>query len=336
VSTPTPAPAAAAATSLGFAPAAAAKPSTGISLPLGKCINVDGDLDMPLGGNSDWPTITNADFARIKAAGFVSIRLPVRWAVHAGSTAPYTIDPKFIASVKTQIDQARANGLNVLVDLHYFDQAATDPVGQTPRLTALWKQIGTALASYPSANVWFELMNEPNTITPDQLAALLKPALAAVRATNPTRPVIIGGTKWSEVEALDTLILPDDPYVVPEFHFYNPMQFTHQGAPWVAGVQATGITFGSANDVAQLNWYVKQVKAYMTKTGRVPILGEYGAIVLASAGDRAKFIGSTSAAFASIGVQSCVWDYGGRWFNLWNGTGWRGQEFGAIQTTVKQ
>jgi endoglucanase len=330
--------AAVAATSLGFVPATAARPTAGITLPLGKCINVDGDLDMPLGGNPSWPTITNNDFARIRAAGFQSVRLPVRWAVHASSTAPYTIDPKFIASVRTQIDQARMNRLNVIIDLHYFDQAATDPVGQTPRLAALWKQIGYALSYYPSANafsnVWFQLMNEPNTISPDQLATLLKPALAAVRTNNPTRPVIIGGTRYSAVESLDTLVLPDDPYVVPEFHFYNPMEFTHQGAPWVPGAEKTGVTYGSATDVAQLNWYVKQVKAYMTKTGRVPIMGEYGAIVLASASDRAKFIGASSAAFASIGVQGCVWDYGGQWFNLWNSTGWRGQEFSAIQTTV--
>ena len=65
------------------------------------------------------------------------------------------------------------------------------------------------------------------------LLAVLEPALAEVRASNPTRPVVIGGEFWSGINSLATIPLPDDPYLVVTFHYYDPFNFTHQGARWV-------------------------------------------------------------------------------------------------------
>lgn len=59
------------------------------------------------------------------------------------------------------------------------------------------------------------------------------PALAAVRATNPTRPVLIGGQDWGGINSLATLPMPDDPYVVPTFHYYDPLTITHQGSTFI-------------------------------------------------------------------------------------------------------
>ena len=57
--------------------------------------------------------------------------------------------------------------------------------------------------------MWFELLNEPNTnVNDSNLLTILNPALAHVRATNATRPVIIGGQNWSGVDSLATLTLP--------------------------------------------------------------------------------------------------------------------------------
>ena len=37
--------------------------------------------------------------AALKAAGFDSVRIPIKWSAHAAKTAPYTIDPAFMDRV---------------------------------------------------------------------------------------------------------------------------------------------------------------------------------------------------------------------------------------------
>ena len=61
------------------------------------------------------------------------------------------------------------------------------------------------------------------------------PLLAAVRKTNPTRPVIVGPGFWNGISALDKLKLPPDKNLILTVHFYDPLQFTHQGTPWMEG-----------------------------------------------------------------------------------------------------
>ncbi|MBO9713180.1 MAG: glycoside hydrolase family 5 protein [Sphingomonas sp.] len=255
--------------------------------------------------------IQDSDFATIKAAGFATIRLPVWFSGHALSAAPYTIDATFMARVRHVVDGATAAGLNVLIDMHNFDDLFTDPAGNTTRLAEMWRQIAVEFQSQPSS-VWFELINEPHgNLTNANLVATLTPAITAIRVTNPTRPIIIGGENWSGVDSLATLTLPADPYLVPTIHSYDPFNFTHQGATWVTPTPPLGTTFGSASDYAGLNANLQKVRDYITRTGRVPFVGEYGAIddTGIPLDQRILYYRQMSAAYASIGIQTCAWAY---------------------------
>jgi endoglucanase len=330
--TPAPPPKASAAD---YVPAAAFKPSAGISLPIGKCVNMGNHLEAPNEG--DWGrAIADGDFAIIKAAGFNTIRLPVRWSTHALAAAPYTIDAAWMARVRHVVDTARAAGLNVILNLHHYDEMATAPAAHAARFAELWKQIGAAFADEPVASVWFELMNEPNGALNDgNLPGILAPALANVRATNPTRPVIIGGQNWSGVPSLATLTLPADPYVIATIHTYDPFAFTHQGATWITPTPPLGRNFGDAADKAELDANLQKVRDYMTRTGRAVFVGEYGAnddpgVPLA---ERVNYYGTITAAYASIGVPSCAWAYTNT-FRLRDGNAWLPGMVDALRTTT--
>lgn len=318
-----------------YTPAAARVPTTGISIPVGKCVNMGNHLEPPNEG--DWGrAIADGDFAIIKAAGFDTIRLPVRWSSHALVAAPYTIDAAWMARVKHVVDAARAAGLNVMLNLHHYEEMATAPAAHATRFAELWKQIAAEFAGYPTASLWFELMNEPNgALNDSNLAVILAPALANVRATNPTRPVIIGGQNWSGVDSLGTLAIPADPYVVATIHTYDPFDFTHQGATWVTPTPALGRTFGSAADHAGLESNLQKVRDFMTRTGRTVFVGEYGANDVAGVplSERIKYYGTISAAYASIGVQSCAWAYANT-FRLRDGSTWLPGMIEAIRTTT--
>src|SRR4051794_30150252 len=92
-----------------YTPAPAAVPKTGPQLPIGKCVNMGNHLEPPTEGGWGGRAIADDDFAIIKAAGFDSIRLPVRWSSHAQASAPYTIDPVFMARVKHLVGLAEAS-----------------------------------------------------------------------------------------------------------------------------------------------------------------------------------------------------------------------------------
>jgi endoglucanase len=316
-----------------YAPAPAARATTGPTLPISRCVNIANMLEARREGDWGRP-FQDADAARIRQAGFATVRLPVRFSSHALATPPYTIDPAFMTRVRHVVDANLAAGLNVIIDLHNYDELFTDPNGNKARFTELWRQVAAEFRGAP-ANVWFELINEPHgALTDANLLDVLSPALAAVRATNPTRPVIIGGQNYSGIDSLATLAFPDDPNIVPTFHYYDPFDFTHQGARFINPVLPTGRSFGTAADAAQLESALAKVRNFMSRTGRVPFAGEYGAYDRIPLDQRAAYYRTISTAFASIGIQSCAWGYTNT-FHLWNdGSGWLTQISDGIGTTT--
>ncbi len=326
--TPTPTPT--------YTPTAAAVPTTGIHLPIGKCVNMGNMLEAQPNEGSWGRAIVDGDFTIIRTAGFDTVRVPVWFSGHALTGAPYTIDATFMARARHVADAASAAGLNVIVDMHNFDELFADPTGNTVRFTEMWRQIGVAFASAPS-NVWFELINEPHgSLTNANLTTVITPVIAAIRTTNPTRPIIQGGQDWSGVSSLATLNLPADPYIVPTIHTYDPFNFTHQGATWVTPTPPLGRVFGSAADYTELEANLQKVRDYITRTGRVPFVGEYGAIddTGISLDQRILYYRQMTSAYASIGVQTCAWGYTNT-FRLRDQTGdWLPGIVDAIKTTT--
>ena len=310
---PTPAPTAAPAPAPSPAPTPSATPVlTHANTRIGACVNMGNHLEAPTEG--DWGrAIAPGDFAEIAAQGFATVRLPVRFSNHAGTAPPYAIDPAFMNRVEQVVDSARAAGLRVILDLHHYDDPQgsifADPAGQTARFAALWRQIAERFRD-KDGQVWFELLNEPHDrLTHANLRAVLDPALREVRATNPTRPVVIGGESWSGINSLAALPLPDDPYLVATFHYYDPFAFTHQGAPWVTPVMPTGVPFPRGTDAADLAANVLKAEAFIARTGRPLFLGEYGAYEGIPLAQRVTYYGTVHDAFAAAGVDGCAWAY---------------------------
>lgn len=282
------------------------------SLPVGTCINMGNSLEPPQEGSWGGSAISKADFANIKAAGFDTVRIPVRWHNKSQETAPYTVDPDWMARVVQVVDWAIAADLNVILNSHHFDPIYEDPIATAPWHGGVWKQIAAQFADYPEERLWFELENEPhNKFDHSNLLETLAPALAAVRATNPTRPVIYGGEEWSGINSLVTLPLPDDPNIFPTFHYYDPFEFTHQGASWTEpNIPPPGRKFGSEADRERLAADVEKVRAYIARTGKVPFMGETGAYDLhVSTSERAAYHRAVNDAFAPVGIGMCMWGY---------------------------
>lgn len=303
-----------------FLPAPAAHARLGPTVQLGKCVNLANTLEPPKEG--DWgPAFRDEDARIIREAGFSTVRVPVNFLGHAGATPPYALDRTFMARVRHVVDTLRASGLNVIVDQHENQDLSAAPEENRDRSAAVWRQVAVALRDEP-ANVWFELLNEPHDrLTDANLLATLEPSLSAIRESNPKRIVVLGGERWSGTDSLETLPLPNDPYVVPTFHYYDPFEFTHQGATFVHPSPPFGRSFGGPADAAQLQIALAKVKAFMARTGRVPFVGEYGAIETIPLDQRTLYYRTVSSAFASVGIASCAWGYRNA-FPLWKNGKW--------------
>jgi endoglucanase len=314
-----------------FTPAPAATPRAGATLRLGKCVNLSNMLEAPNEGA--WGRgFRDSDIANIASKGFTAIRLPARFSAHADRKPPYAIDTGFMKRVRRITDFATAAGMAVVVDMHHYEEIFRDPAGEAPRFAAMWRQIGAAFKDAP-ASVYFELINEPHDkFDASNLWAVQSPALAAVRESNPTRPVVIDGPSWASLDGMIATQFPDDPNLVPTFHYYDPANFGFDKAPWMN--PPVRETFGSAADIAELNGVLAKIQAYMTKTGRVPFVGEFGANEARAVDQRAIYYGMVSAAFASIGLQGCAWGYTNT-HQLWrDGKGWEPGIADAIVTTA--
>ena len=158
----------------------------------------------------------------------------------------------------------------------------------------------------------FELLNEPHgALDARAWNALLAKLLQVVRKTNPTRNVVVGPTRWNNLEELDTLRLPeDDRHLVVTFHYYEPFAFTHQGASWVEPQfsEKTGVRF-TPEQVAKIESDFDKVEAWSRRHGRPILLGEYGAYDKAPMEDRVLWTRTVARAAEKRGFAHLYWQF---------------------------
>lgn len=285
-------------------------PAATNSIPVGKCINLGNTFEPPAEAAWGGRAATAKDMRNIATAGFDTIRIPVRWDTHSGAGPEFRIDGKYLARVKSIVDAAQKEGLNVILNSHHFERIHKEPLESAPQLAAMWKQIAFAFAGYSRDTLWFEMENEPHDkFDHSNLLAVLGPALTEIRKTNPDRPVIIGGEKWSGIDSLATLPLPADPHVIPTFHYYDPFDFTHQGASWVDQPPPLGRSYGSADDGKLLERDVQKVRDYIARTGKTPFMGETGAHTTVPLDGRIAYHSAVTKAFEPTGIGMCMWAY---------------------------
>ena len=258
---------------------------------LARSVNLGNALEAPNEG--EWGVTLKEEFFQvIHQKGFTAVRLPVRWSTHALKEAPYTIDPEFFKRVDWAVEQAFANNLAIVVNMHHYEEMALDPTGHQARYIAIWEQIAEHYQSYPNA-LLFEPINEPNgLLNAKHWNDLIAVVLPVIRTTNPTRNIVIGPAEWNGVRALDELTLPpDDRHIIVTFHYYNPFQFTHQGAEWVQGAESwLGTEWkGSSAEKQVLQYDFKQVEQWATDSQRPIFMGEFGAYSKADMNSRVRW-----------------------------------------------
>jgi endoglucanase len=252
--------------------------------------------------------IEENDFALIHNAGFTLIRVPISWAAHVGPAPDYTIDPAFFSRIDWVVVQAEKNGLIAILDNHNDDKLMKDPDTNAARFVATWKQIAQHYKEAPPS-VWFELLNEPNgKLDAAAWNNLIALTLPNIRASNPTRTIVVGPTHWNSIGALEKLKLPDrDQNLLVTIHFYDPMTFTHQGASWIQGSDKwLGNTWGTDAEKKAVTDSFDQAAAWGLEHKRPLYLGEFGAF---SKGDMDSRVRWTAFVARAAEAHDFPWTY---------------------------
>jgi aryl-phospho-beta-D-glucosidase BglC (GH1 family) len=181
--------------------------------------------------------INDAQLAEIRATGFQHVRLVIEPRLLLNESSPEQLDPRVLGHLRTAIDRLLNQDLAVIVDVHAWEawlnnERLTDPDLQVA-YASMWGALARELSTTDPEMVYLEVMNEPAPDDPSIWQPILERFVQAIRTSAPEHTIIVGGAYWNSIDGLLLLTSLADTNLVYNFHFYEPMVFTHQGAGWL-------------------------------------------------------------------------------------------------------
>jgi endoglucanase len=175
----------------------------------------------------------DGDIALMAQLGFDNVRLSIDAAPLARGL--FGRDTDFMGRLDHAVDQMLAKGMAVQIDIHpesdYKKRVSSTSEG-VDRFVMLWRKLAAHYADRNPDLIFYEIMNEPEERDPYRWAGVQARAAAAIREAAPKNTIIATGPNWSSIADLLTQEPLPDGNVVYTFHFYEPHEFTHQGAGW--------------------------------------------------------------------------------------------------------
>ena len=287
---------------------------------------------------------TERDIALIKSMGFDHVRFPVNPVPLMDEADPALLKPEYLRLLDGALDMILASGLRVVVDIHPSDEfklklRADDRA--VAAFTDFWRSLAHHLSQRDPERVFLEILNESMVEDPYRWIGIQAKVAAAIREGAPGHTIIATGARWSSIDQLLLLEPLADRNVIYIFHFYEPHDFTHQGATWGAdfwpylkGVPypsspelIAGLLSAVENQAAQAalkfygeeRWDAKRVQkeiALAADWGRrhnVPLMcNEFGVFrTYTPTAARIRWIEDVRTALERRGISWTMWDYAG-------------------------
>jgi aryl-phospho-beta-D-glucosidase BglC (GH1 family) len=289
-------------------------------------------------------TFTNeADLKLIHEMGFDSVRLGVEPSliVRHGQLNP--ANPEAVAHLDRSIDRALANHLAVMLCVFPNDDYKRNLATErgVDDFVLLWRVLAAHFSKTDPDKVFFELMNEPEVQDPYRWMGVQARVVEAIRGVDTDHTIVATAANYSSLPDLLQLEPLRDANVIYNFHFYEPYQFTHQGASWGSSewvffkdipYPATPDTLAAQmknvpSDPARYNlflygiggWSRQSISARIAfaaawaRERKVPLIcNEFGAYRdTADPASRARWISDVRSALEENHIGWAMWDYRG-------------------------
>ena len=224
----------------------------------------------------------------------------------------------------------RKRGLKVVLDLHKTAGYSFD-VGEKEggffsseayqqRFYRLWE--GLARRFSDPDNIAFELLNEvtdPSVI--GEWNRIAAECIRRIRGIAPASLILVGSYGNNSPDAVKDLDPPADDRVIYNFHCYDPLPFTHQGAPWVPKLDLEKRVSFEEADITPAYFEERFASAIRTAEERGTTLycGEYGVIDRATPEDTVKWYRTINEVFEKHEIARSAWSYRQMDFGLSDG-----------------
>lgn len=263
--------------------------------------------------------ITEPDFEKIASWGLDHIRIPVDYNVLENGDGTY--NESGFTRIDNAIRFAKKYGLNVVVDLHKTagfsfdaDEKETgffESEKYQERFYKLWEELSKHFGKY-SDFVAFELLNE---VTEqhyiDAWNRISRECIRRVRTYAPDTLILLGSYWNNSPEAVKDLEKPYDDKVIYNFHCYSPLEYTHQGAPWVDIIdQAARFHFEDMEITPEyFEGLFTEAMEKAKENGTTLYCGEYGVIDRATPEDALKWFKVINSVFEKYQISRAAWTY---------------------------
>lgn len=281
--------------------------------------------------------ITEEDIKRLKEWGADHVRLP------------------FISDIVDQypeymdrcVDWCEKYDLGIILDLHEIEGHGYMANGEIPRILTderlinrcvfIWTTLAKRYLNRKNPAMVFELINEIHDPVSYYWKEFYKRLVEEIRVIDKERVILIGTTEANSPFRFAELDVLDDPNIVYNFHFYDPVSFTHQLAPFseemmkynrkihYPGEIPDFIDFVKDNrqwcdrythtewdtyiDRSLILKYLNGVFEFVNHTGKEVYCGEYGVVDEADMADRIAWIRDFQEILEEHHIGRAYWNY---------------------------
>lgn len=310
-------------------------------------VNLGGWLSQCIHTREHYDTfITEDDFKVISNWNIDHVRVPVDYNLVETEDGVY--NENGFGYIENCINWCRKYHLNMILDLHktagYSFDAGEKESGffesakYQERFYRLWEEFAIRFGDNKDI-LAFELLNEiVDKSVCRKWNKISYKCISRIRKIAPDIKILIGGYWNNSAASVKDLAEPYDKNVVFNFHCYDPLVFTHQGAYWVNGMP---IDFrcrfdGTVNDMKELaakvladrpegfdgikdlnqkigtEYFMELFKdAYEAaeKAGVMLYCGEYGVIEQTDRNEALKWFAAIHEAFDRYHIGHAAWNY---------------------------
>lgn len=263
--------------------------------------------------------ITEPDFKQIADWGFDHVRIPVDYNVVQNADGSMKKDG--LSRIDAALALCRRYGLHAVIDLHKTQGFSFDKdegeggFFESTKYQELFYKVWEAFAERwggLSESVMFELLNE---VTEREFLPAWKrisgECIRRIRRFAPETRILLGSYHHNGAREVQYLDAPYDKNVLYNFHCYEPLKFTHQGAHWDTGLNREDrFTFEESG--ASESYFEELLSSAVAKAkaeGAELYCGEFGVIDVVPPEEALKWFRTIHAVFEKYGIAHAVWSY---------------------------
>ena len=248
------------------------------------------------------------DYKYLSSLGFNSVRFYLNYKLFEEDSALYVFKESGFKWIEDNLRWAKKNNIYIILNMHvpqggFQSNAETDKLWKNEdyqkRYFSLWKEIAARFKSEKYL-LGYSILNEPAVYGGiDKWNEFSQKTVNEIRSVDNNHIIIVermqcalksfGRKDWSEnVNGDMNFPMIRDSNAIYEFHFYKPLQFTHQGASWISDLKKADfdypgnfIDWDNSGKYADKKFLKNEIMPFIRFSNKynVPVyLGEFGLI----------------------------------------------------------